>query len=72
MHHKNTIEISSIYWNVLLSIFSDCLIFDGNPTDFISFFKKITYTLSLLIPTSNAAFWKNFKVGAITTHHLKI
>ena len=75
MRHKNIIGISSINWNVLLWIFWDCLIFDGNPTDFYnSFFKKIAYTLSVMLPTSNDAFWKNliWIKPATVSHHLKI
>ena len=63
------IQFFLIYWNVLLWIFSDCLAFGKNPTEFYIylFFKKIIYTyiyiqfiIIVLLPTSHAAFWKNF------------
>ena len=46
--------------NLLLWIFSDCLAFDRNPTDFMPLFLKIIYYLSILLPTSHAAFMENF------------
>ena len=50
-----------IYWNVRQWIFSDCLAFHRNLTEFYtSFLKKFyIYSLSILLPTSRAAFWKN-------------
>ena len=45
MRHKNIIEICSIYWNVIIWIFSDCLIFDGNFPDFIPLFLKNLHML---------------------------
>ena len=59
MRHEDIIETSSAYWNVLQWIFSHCLFLTEIPLVLYLFFKKSTYTLSILLPTSNAAFWKN-------------